>query len=120
MSGFLISCIAPNITLSPLHGVELNNNFIPEAYQKPAHVRMNWASLLLNYYNFRSFFRLNNLIKKYNFQKIADQIAFLILPKIKPDEIQFLNNIYLKEKGELESILGRTLNCWDYDYTHRV
>jgi hypothetical protein len=100
--------------------LELNNNFIPDDYQKPAHVKMNWVSLLLNYYNFRFFFRINNLIKKYNLQKNADQIAFLTLPKIKPDEIQFLNNIYFKEKGELESILGRTLNCWDYNYTHRV
>jgi hypothetical protein len=102
------------------HFLGLNNNFIPKNYQKPAHVRMNWASLLLNYYNIRFFYRINNLIKKYNIQKTADRIAFRILPKIEPDEIQFLKNIYFKEKDDLESVLGRQLNCWNYNYSHRV
>jgi hypothetical protein len=100
--------------------LELDSNFSPKNYQKPAHVRMNWASLLLNYYDIRSFYQINTIIKKYHIQKIADRIAFKILPKIESNEIDILKNIYLKEKGELENLVGRSINCWDYSYTHRL
>ena len=109
-----------NLFKDLFHFLNIDNEYLPKNFRSAIHKKMNWASLLLNYYNKSPNGKLSNLSKRLYFQNILDKLALLILPEIKYSEIDLLRSIYICEKDELESILERKLNCWDYNYTNRV
>jgi len=107
----------PDILLKDIHYfLNINDKFVPQNFKDAIHKKMNWVFLLLNYYSISPNGKLNNLIKRLHLKNITDKMAFLILPKIKQSEIDLLRHTYLDEKDELESIIGRSLNCWNYNY----
>jgi hypothetical protein len=45
---------------------------------------------------------------------IVDRFDFFKSFAIRKDDIEFLRSAYLREREELEGILGRDLSCWNY------
>ena len=98
--------------------LNIDKEYMPENFRSAIHKKMNRASLLLNYYKINPNGKINNLSKRPYFHNILDKFAYLILPKIRHSEISLLRNAYISEKDELEYILERQLDCWDYNYTN--
>ncbi len=108
--------------------LSLDTNFKPDNLNKPIHTKMDWSNLFMNYYldiiskKIRNK-RLRNITKRWPKEKqmprFINKIAYNIKPIIGKEDIEMLRSAFLPEKEELEHILGRSLNCWSYDYKNR-
>jgi hypothetical protein len=95
--------------------LDLDQNFLPINYNHAIHERMKWTYLFLNYYNLRI---LAKIIERFKIEKITDRIAFKLLPKIEQTDVRALRDTYIHEKEKIEDLIGRSLDCWNYNYKH--
>ncbi len=108
--------------------LNLDSNFVPESLKNPIHKRMNWSNQLINYYlnlivkksNNKKFInRIRVFVKEKKMPRFIDKIAYKITPLISEEDIEYLRKVYLPEKEELEQEIGRSLDCWKYEYKNK-
>ncbi len=106
----------------------LDMDFIPKNLTRPVHRRMGWSNQLINYYanlilknpddaNISN--KAGGFLKKKKMPGFIDKIAYKITPMISREDIDYLRSLYLPEKEELEKEIGRSLDCWTYDYKNK-
>ena len=88
----------------------LDTDFRPDVLHKPVHKSWSWTRIVMHYYA-ASF---SERLAKNRMGEVFDKFDFLRSHVIKRDDIAFLRSIYLSERQEIESIIGRHLACWDY------
>lgn len=114
---------SPEKTVSNAYSfLNLSTNFKPNDAEKPRLKSMGWTSLFLNYYTGK-ISNLNNFAGKILYKIIHKIMLFPFWENldnflnpffISERDIDFLRLQYLPEKGELEGLLGRNLDCWTY------
>ncbi len=108
--------------------LNLDPSFSPENLRNPIHKGMSISNLLMYYY-FNILLtklrythigtRISNFSRKKQMPRFVDKIAYKITPGISKEEIEYLRSVYLPEKEELEQEIGRSLDCWKYDYNNK-
>ena len=73
-----------------------------------------WTHIFLNYYLGPLYGKIHSLLSITALNEILNLIDFLPKPEIDKNDIDFLRSIYLPEKSELEKLVDRNLDCWDY------
>jgi len=94
--------------------LNLDPEFKPEGLDKPKNKGWRWTHILLNYYSGGIY---GNLLKLFNETHLSSIFnIFDVFPKrkLKREDIDCLRSIYLAGKGNLETLLDRSLDCWDY------
>ncbi len=114
---------SPEETVSSAYSfLKLNTNFKPNNVGKPRLKSMGWSRLSLNYYAGR-LANQNNFAGRVSYKIINRSMIFPLWENldnslkpffIREEDIDFLRSQYLPEKGELEDLLGRNLDCWTY------
>jgi len=94
----------------------LDTDFQPEVLHEPVHKSISWTHVAINYY-------AGPLIKKLTHRRplycVLTMFDIFLKPfLIKQKDIEFLRSTYLPEKAELETLIGRNLDCWNYGYRH--
>ena len=104
---------SPEETVSDAYSfLKLNTNFKPDNIRNPRLKSMGWVQLFMSYY---SGSLSNMVVNKRIMSCVLDSLNNLLKPFfIKEKDIDFLRSQYLSEKGELEDILGRNIDCWTY------
>lgn len=93
--------------------LNLAEGFRPVKIKKKVNKRMSWTFILLNYMT-RYAAVLNMLLNSKLSCAFLNWLPLVSRPKIKGEDIEFLRSTYLPEKGDLEKLVGRSLDCWDY------
>lgn len=107
----------PDKTLENAYSfLNIEKQFKPVKYANRVNTRKRWSNYFLNRWPYK---KLNRVIKDFGLLELTDKIAFKILPPISSKDVDFLRAIYLPEKKELEQVIGRNIDCWNYDYTHQ-
>ena len=108
--------------------LNLNTDFMPSRYNKPIHKGLDWTHLLINYYvslilkkiyDERILKKTKERIVKTQIPKYIDRTLCKIQPQINKNDIEFLRSVYLPEKAGLEHVIGRSLDCWKYEYVNK-
>ena len=100
-------------TLADVYGfLGLDTSFRPTGTSKSVNKSMGWTELVLSYYG-RDLAK--RFLKKNNVSPLLSRIDPFLGPFLIGDkDIEFLRDYFLPMKGELEELLGRSLDCWDY------
>ena len=107
----------PDKTLENAYSfLNIEKKFKPINYAKRVNKRKSWSKYFLIRWPYK---KLNRVLNNFGFLELTDKIAFKILPPISSKDIEFLRSIYLPEKDELEHVIGKSVNCWNYDYIHQ-
>jgi hypothetical protein len=94
----------------------LDPEFQPKKMQAGKNPRWTWTHTLLNYHLGGWYRKSYRLVKKTPAAPLLDKIDFVKTPEIAEADIEFLRAQYLPEKNDLEILLGRKLDCWNYSY----
>jgi hypothetical protein len=92
----------------------LDAGFKPDNLRRPANKSWGWSRLLLDYYTGQSVRKVcrNRVVNRvFNWLDRLDPFKHFV---VKEKDIEFLRSVYLPAKGELEALIGRNLDCWDY------
>jgi len=90
--------------------LDLDPTFVPESAVKAVHPAWSWTRIVFSYF-------AGKVYKPVGFSSFAKSLdKFDVIPNrsVGPEDIKFLQDRYLPQKQELEKLLNRDLNCWDY------
>ncbi len=90
--------------------LNIDPNFVPVNPRQARNESKKWLWILLNYYLGS---RIANQSRRRPLRWL-DKVDFLKLLEVTKEDIEYLRAIYLPEKDELETLLGRKLDCWQY------
>jgi len=105
----------PQETLQSVYSfLGLDPEFKPEKYKNAVNKTNGWTRIIINYYLGRKAKLLTNRWPLSRGFDVLDKFDFLKPLTVNEEDIEYLRSIYLPEKEELESLLGRSLDCWHY------
>ena len=94
--------------------LELDVKFKPDNLRTIVHKSWGWTRILLNYYAGPLTTKVINKRPANWVLSKLDRFDPLKHYTIKKKDVEFLRSAYLPEKNDLESLIGRKLDCWSY------
>lgn len=91
-----------------------NPEFKPESVSSSVNQSWGGTHLILNYYMGPFYGWLYRCARKTPLHGLLNRMDILDTPEVETADIEYLRSIYLPEKEDLEKLLGRSLDCWDY------
>jgi hypothetical protein len=94
--------------------LDLDPDFKPVSALSSQNKMWGWTHIVLNYKIGSVYGKLYKLIRRTPLGSIVDSIDFLEPKELHQEDINYLRDIYLPQKGELEELIEKKLNYWDY------